>query len=123
MDRFIAGAAHLAARVADAHSRRAFFAALADFERMLTPTDGHPAGGLSVDDLEALHTLADAVVEHIEARVDARLETEAVERQLVDGIYRIRSGVEAIYRSRVHDAAAGHPSLNAAAAAAVTPST
>jgi hypothetical protein len=121
MDLFIPHAAQLAERVQHAHSRRAYFVALSDFERMLTVTLDYPAGSFTFDDLEALRALADAVVEHIEARVESRGDGATVERQLVDGIYRIRSEVEAMYGCVARDAAAGHPSRNADAPTAVTP--
>ena len=118
---FVERAAQLAERVPAAHSRRAFLVALADFERMLTATLDYPAGCFTIDDLEALRALADAVVEQIETRVDTRADGPAVERQLVDGIYRIRSEVEAMYAVLARDAA-GNPSRNAAGAPVVTPS-
>ena len=122
MDLFIAHAAQLAERVPHAHSRRAFLVALSDIERMLTVTLDYPADSFTRDDLEALRALADIVVEHIEARLETRSDPAAVQQQLVEGIYRIRSEVEAMYAGLARDAAAGNPSRNAAGPPVVTPS-
>jgi hypothetical protein len=94
---FLARAAELAESIPAGGSRRAFLAALADFERMLTATLDYPAGCFTHADLEALRALADTVVEEIEARVDARRDSASVEQQLVSGIYRIRTEIEAMY--------------------------
>jgi len=122
VDLFIARAVELAEQVPRAHSRRAFVAALADFERMLTATLDYPGGSFTHEDLEALRELADIVVEHIEARVDTRADPAAVQQQLVEGIYRIRSEIEAMYAGLGRDAVAGNPSRNAAEPPVVTPS-
>lgn len=97
MELFVARAAQLAESIPADGSRRAFLAALSDFERMLTVTLDYPPGHFTHEDLEALRALADTVVEEIEARVDARRDSASVAQQLVSAIYRIRSEVETMY--------------------------
>jgi len=109
---FVARTAQLAGLVPVAHSRKAFLAALSDFERMLTVTLDYPRGCFSREDIEALRALADAVVEHIEARVNTHADRSAVEQQLVATIYRIRREVEAMYTTILAEPA-GNPSRNA----------
>ena len=83
--------------LAHARSRRAFLAALDHFERILALAPDYPSGVLSETDAQALIALADSVVSHIEDRLERRTDRAAVQRTLVDQIYKIRGGVETIY--------------------------
>ena len=83
--------------LAHARSRRAFLAALDHFERMLALAPDYPSGVLSEADTQALSALADSVVSHIEDRLERRTDRAAVQRTLVDQIYKIRRGIETIY--------------------------
>jgi len=121
VEQFVERAAHLAALVRAARSRKAFLGALSDFERMLTVTLDYPRGCFYREDLDALRALADNVVERIEARVDAHADRGAVEQRLVSTIYRIREEVEAMY-ARLGVDVAGNPSRNAGPTAVVSPS-
>lgn len=121
MKHFVARAAHLADLVPAARSRKAFLGALSDFERMLTVTLDYPRGCFNREDLEALRALADAVVEHIEARVDAHVDRPAVEQRLVTTIYCIRQDVGAMYATILAEPA-GNPSRNADRSVVVSPS-
>ena len=121
MEQFVARAAHLAELVPAARSRRAFLAAIGDFERMLTVTLEYPRNCFTHEDLEGLRALADGVIEHIEARVDAHADRAAVERRLVTTIYRVRQEVETMYTT-IRQGAAGHPSRTGSSTALVSPS-
>lgn len=121
MKQFVVGAAAMAGLVPQARSRRAFLAAVADFEAVLKATVDYPRGRFALEDLEELRALADAVVEHIETRVEARADRAAVTRSLVASIYRIRSEVEAIYTT-IRSGDDGNPARNPARTGDVTPS-
>lgn len=97
MDLFVTHAAVLAREVATARSRRAFRAAVAEFEHLLARVSDYPSDFLTDGDARALSSLAETVAAHIEQRLDARADRGAVQRELVRRIYKMRVDVENIY--------------------------
>ena len=121
MELFVQRTRRVVENVHAARSRRTFLAALADFERLLTMPLDYPLGCFSETDAEGLRGLADAVIEDIEQRLDTHGDRAAVERHLVDTIYRIRAEVEVVYMRLRHECAE-NPSRNAASVPVVSPS-
>jgi hypothetical protein len=97
MDLFVTHAAVLARAVETARSRRAFRAAVAEFEHLLARVSHYPSDFLTDGDARALSSLADTVADHIAQRLDARADRGAVQRELVRRIYKMRVDVENIY--------------------------
>ena len=104
MDLFVTHAAVLARAVETARSRRAFRAAVADFEHLLARVSDYPSDFLTDGDARALSSLADTVADHIEHRLDARADRGAMQRELVRRIYKMRVDVENIYMVLRHSA-------------------
>ena len=104
MDLFVTHAAVLARAVETAQSRRAFRAAVAQFEHLLARVSDYPSDFLTDGDARALSALADLVADHIEHRLDARADRGAVQRELVRRIYKMRVDVENIYTVLRHSA-------------------
>ena len=121
MELFVQRTRRVVENVLAARSRRTFLAALADFERMLTVPLDYPLGCFSDTDAEALRSLADAVIEEIEQRLDTHGGRAAQERQLVGTIYRIRAEVEVVYIRLRHECAE-NASRNAEPVPVVPPS-
>ena len=97
MNLIVERAYQVADDVAQARSRRAFLSALDHFERMLSLAPDYPPGALSEADGQALGALADAVLAHVEERLDRRTDRAAVQRALVSQIYAIRRDIESLY--------------------------
>ena len=97
MDLFVTRAEDLARSVETAGSRRAFRSAVEAFEHLLARVTDYPPDFLTDTDARALASMADAVVERIERRLDARLDRGSVQRELVGQIYKMRRDVEKIY--------------------------
>lgn len=104
MDLFVTHAAVLARAVETARTRRAFRAAVAEFEHLLARVSDYPSDFLTDGDARALAALADTVAEHIEQRLDARADRGAVQRELVQRIYKMRVDVENIHMVLRHSA-------------------
>ena len=95
-----------ASRVRDAHSGRAFAAAVRHFRHVLSAMPDDTFGPLSMQDADTLDRLSDDVIEQIESRLrDVRDAEEA--RTLASDVYRIRALVEETNRS--HYYAFGRP--------------
>jgi hypothetical protein len=109
MDLFVARASVLAHAVGTADSSRAFRAAVEDFEQLLSRVSDYPPDFLTDTDGRALSSIADAVVERIEQRLDSRADRTAVQRELAERIYKVRLDVEEIY-TVLHHAADRHRS-------------
>jgi hypothetical protein len=100
------------------HSRRAFLAALAQFERMLSLAPDYPPGCVTGDDEAELIGLAEGVIAAIEDRLDRHTDRPSVQRTLGAAIYRLRRDVEEI-DTVVRHGTAGNPSRNQLAARTV----
>lgn len=97
MDLFVTRAAVLARSVETAGSRRAFRSAVEAFEELLSRVADYPADFFTDRDALALSSMADAVIDCIEQRIDAHADRGAVQRELVRQIYKMRLDVEHIY--------------------------
>jgi hypothetical protein len=97
VDLFVTRAATLARSVETAQSRRAFRSAVEEFEHLLSRVADYPSDFLTDTEARALSSMADAVVDRIEQRLDARADRGAVQRDLVRQIYKMRLDVENIY--------------------------
>jgi len=97
MDLFVTRAAVLARAVETAGSRRAFRAAVEDFEQLLSRVSDYSPDFLTDADVRTLSSIADTVVERIEQRLDAHADRGAVQRELAGRIYKVRVDVENIH--------------------------
>jgi hypothetical protein len=104
VDLFVTRAAMLARSVETAQSRRAFRSAVEEFEHLLSRVADYPSDFLTDTEARALSSMADAVVDRIEQRLDARADRGAVQRDLVRQIYKMRLDVENIYMVLRHPA-------------------
>jgi hypothetical protein len=100
--------------VATARSRRAFVSALDHFERLLALTPAYPPGAITAADGRALGALADAVIGHIEERLDRHTDRLRLQLALASKIYQIRSDIEQVHRCARDD---GKPAVDAVVSA------
>ena len=104
MDLFVTHAAVLARAVETARTRRAFRAAVAEFEHLLARVSNYPSDFLTDADARALSLLAETVAKQIEHRLDAGADRGAVQRELVKRIDKMHVDVENIYMVLRHSA-------------------
>lgn len=97
MDLFVTRAEMLARNVETAGSRRAFRSAVEAFEDLLSRVADYPSDFITDQEARALSSMADAVVQQIERRIDARADRSSVQRELVRHIYKMRLDVENIH--------------------------
>ena len=88
-----------AGRVSCADNGRDFREAVRHFRHVLSAMPDESLGPVSSDDVRQLHRLADEVIEHIEEYLPQANMVDA--RNLVDGIYQIRSLLEETTRYRL----------------------
>ena len=95
-------AVEAAARVHDAHWRRPFEHAAAEFVRLLGSVPDGAAHEVSDAEVGALQTLAEGVIGRIEARIDADADPAAIQQSLAGTVYEIRRLLEEVDTWRRH---------------------
>ena len=83
-------------------SGRAFMREVEHFIARLNALPQHPASELSAAQFELVSSLADQMIEQIEARIDEAKDGATVRRELAEAVYRIRREVETVYQWRRH---------------------
>lgn len=92
----------LAAAVDAAEPARAFERAVVQFTRFLATMPDYGPTEISKADIDRVCGLAENIIQSIERRLDTRHDRPAVQRDLADAIYRIRSKLEEIDLWRRH---------------------
>lgn len=117
---FVDRAAGIVGAIGSARSRRAFLAAVEDFERMLALVPDYPGTFFTAADYEVLSALGDLAIGYVQARLTARTDRAAVQRHLAATIDRLRVAMEEV-DLRLHQTAAGNPPRHGPGALVVSP--
>jgi hypothetical protein len=102
MDTIVERAHKLGEAIGAAERGRTFDHKVIEFTRLLGTIPDLAAREVTLDDIDALRRLSERVIEQIELRLEFRDDRQAIQRDLADAIYRIRSGLEEMDRWSRH---------------------
>ena len=88
--------------IAAAEGGRGFDRAVIEFTRLLDTVPDSGPSELTAADIEQLRVLSERVIEQIEVRLEFREDRKAIQSDLAEAIYKIRSGLEEMDRWRRH---------------------
>jgi hypothetical protein len=98
----VARAAVVARQAMSARRGRALNAAVGEFVHVLETVPDHAVSEFSDEAFTALQTLAERVIERIEARLDDGADRQSVQQGLARAVYDIRRALEEADRCRRH---------------------